>query len=413
MGQTDGEIRFSASHVVEYAYRRSVGAVLGRFFTRPARAPPIGDAHARRPGAGAAPASTIPRPARRVDEFVDGRPRRRRDDWAWVDDAARRSTRSSGPSPGRSSASTAPTRRCCTPSTPARERACGPACACGRAGAPSASATSTTSSASSRRPSDERRRARQEHRDARSRLELRLPAAGAATRASCAGSREGRSSASAARVSQGLRAAARRVPDAAACRRPTRSRCSATRDRHHLLHRPRAVRRPSTWSCPTSRAHVLLDGADIPFFASSRIAPLEEVRMGMRVEAVWAPPRSWARRSRASLLPADRRAGRALRAATRSTSDARRRGRLVRAVAYVRRGAERNEVEMLMPVVGEAIERSGIPQGDRLHVLGQLRLPRGPAVRLRRGRSTRSARGRRSTSRTSRWTAPGRSTKRG
>ena len=32
MSNTDGEPRFSAPHVIEYAYRRSVGPVLGRFF---------------------------------------------------------------------------------------------------------------------------------------------------------------------------------------------------------------------------------------------------------------------------------------------------------------------------------------------------------------------------------------------
>ena len=33
MARAAGEVKFSAPHVVEYAYRRSVGAVLGRFFT--------------------------------------------------------------------------------------------------------------------------------------------------------------------------------------------------------------------------------------------------------------------------------------------------------------------------------------------------------------------------------------------
>ena len=36
-------------------------------------------------------------------------------------------------------------------------------------------------------------------------------------------------------------------------------------------------------------AHILLDGADIPFFALIHECNFEEVRMGMRVEAVWAP----------------------------------------------------------------------------------------------------------------------------
>ena len=39
---------------------------------------------------------------------------------------------------------------------------------------------------------------------------------------------------------------------------------------------------------PFAAAHVLLDGADIPFFHVVSECPLEEVRMGMRVQAVWA-----------------------------------------------------------------------------------------------------------------------------
>lgn len=38
---------------------------------------------------------------------------------------------------------------------------------------------------------------------------------------------------------------------------------------------------------PFAAAHVLLDGADIPFFHVISECPLEEMRMGMRVEAVW------------------------------------------------------------------------------------------------------------------------------
>jgi uncharacterized OB-fold protein len=40
---------------------------------------------------------------------------------------------------------------------------------------------------------------------------------------------------------------------------------------------------------PFVAAHILLDGADIPFFALIQECPFDEVRMGMRVEAVWAP----------------------------------------------------------------------------------------------------------------------------
>ncbi len=37
-------------------------------------------------------------------------------------------------------------------------------------------------------------------------------------------------------------------------------------------------------------ASVLLDGADVTLFHLVREVPVEEVRMGMRVEAVWRPP---------------------------------------------------------------------------------------------------------------------------
>jgi uncharacterized OB-fold protein len=41
---------------------------------------------------------------------------------------------------------------------------------------------------------------------------------------------------------------------------------------------------------PFTCAHVLLDGADIPFFALIQECPFDQVRMGMRVEAVWVAP---------------------------------------------------------------------------------------------------------------------------
>lgn len=37
-------------------------------------------------------------------------------------------------------------------------------------------------------------------------------------------------------------------------------------------------------------ASVLLDGADVPLFALIQEVPADQVRMGMRVEAVWVPP---------------------------------------------------------------------------------------------------------------------------
>jgi uncharacterized OB-fold protein len=44
---------------------------------------------------------------------------------------------------------------------------------------------------------------------------------------------------------------------------------------------------------PYTAAHILLDGADIPFFALIQECEAENVRMGMRVEAVWAPESEW------------------------------------------------------------------------------------------------------------------------
>jgi hypothetical protein len=44
---------------------------------------------------------------------------------------------------------------------------------------------------------------------------------------------------------------------------------------------------------PYCAAQILLDGADIPFFGLIQECPWEEVRMGMRVEAVWKPKSEW------------------------------------------------------------------------------------------------------------------------
>ncbi len=44
---------------------------------------------------------------------------------------------------------------------------------------------------------------------------------------------------------------------------------------------------------PYVAAYVLLDGADIPFLHLVTEIPADEVRMGMRVEAVWRPKEEW------------------------------------------------------------------------------------------------------------------------
>ena len=40
---------------------------------------------------------------------------------------------------------------------------------------------------------------------------------------------------------------------------------------------------------PYTAAQILLDGADLPFFALLQEVKVEDVRMGMRVQAVWVP----------------------------------------------------------------------------------------------------------------------------
>ena len=134
MAQRTARSRFSASHIVEYAYRRSVGAVLGRFFTGLRERKLIGT----RTRAGRVlvpPCEYDPETGESVDEFVDVGPAGVVTTWAWVHEPSRQAPARRAPSPGRWSGSTAPTPRCCTPSMPAPSRACAPACACSRAGA--------------------------------------------------------------------------------------------------------------------------------------------------------------------------------------------------------------------------------------------------------------------------------------
>ena len=44
---------------------------------------------------------------------------------------------------------------------------------------------------------------------------------------------------------------------------------------------------------PYCAAQILLDGADVPFFSLIQECPWEDVRMGMRVGAVWKPESEW------------------------------------------------------------------------------------------------------------------------
>ena len=83
MAQTDGEVSFSASLIVEYAYRRSVGAVLGHFFTGLRDRKLIGT----RTRAGRVlvpPCEYDPDTGEAVDEFVDVGPAGVVTTWAWV-----------------------------------------------------------------------------------------------------------------------------------------------------------------------------------------------------------------------------------------------------------------------------------------------------------------------------------------
>ena len=65
---------------------------------------------------------------------------------------------------------------------------------------------------------------------------------------------------------------------------------------------------------PYVSAYILLDGADIAFLHLILDIPAEEVRMGMRVKAVWKPRDEWGTTiENIEPLRADRRAGRGLR----------------------------------------------------------------------------------------------------
>lgn len=83
MGQTDGEIQFTATHVVEYAYRRSVGAVLGRFFTELRQRKLVGS-RTRGGRVLVPPCEYDPDTGEAVSEIVDVGPGGVVTSWAWV-----------------------------------------------------------------------------------------------------------------------------------------------------------------------------------------------------------------------------------------------------------------------------------------------------------------------------------------
>ena len=100
MSPADGEVSFSAPHVVEYAYRRSVGPVLGRFFTELRERKLVGT----RTRAGRVlvpPCEYDPETGESVDEFVDVGPGGVVTTWAWVHEPLRQAPARRIPSPGR------------------------------------------------------------------------------------------------------------------------------------------------------------------------------------------------------------------------------------------------------------------------------------------------------------------------
>ncbi len=177
-------------------------------------------------------------------------------------------------------------------------------------------------------------------------------------------------------------------------------------------------------------ASVLLDGADSNLGGQDIVGvPHDEMRSGMRVRAVWKPkeqaqrggrlePRLGRRRARSiEAFEPTRRARHGPRASSRSTSSdgppptspssgTRRRRRV--------RRAPTSEVQLLVPDrhrgVASAPASIGATSGSRARGAATT----SPAVRSRSSPTSKPpARGRRSRSRTSRWTARGRCTKRG
>ncbi len=211
-----------------------------------------------------------------------------------------------------------------------------------------------------------------------------------ARRASCAASPRGSSSASAARRAR--RSTCRRAAPARRCARADRAkRCrSPTRapSRRSASSTSRSRDRPCR--CRTSLRRVLLDGADIPFF---------HLRAGVldATTCAWACAcrRCGCRRTSCGpthgehpLLPPDRRARRAVRLATRSTCDARRRrSSRSRSRRPCAASIERNEVEILMPVVarGDRALRHRRARRSASPCSGSCDYLAGPAVRVRHG----------------------------
>ena len=357
----------TAPLVIEYPFSRTTGPVIGAFLTGAARGVHRRHQGCRRPGARAAGRvrpgdrrGRSPRSSRSATPARSPRGRGSTDPragqpldrpFAWALDPARRRRH----------------RRCCTRSTPAAIARPWPrACGCRRGGGRCARPTSTRRQPTRRRYREghildiecfepeaasrmsdvtlpgplRRRRAGQEHPHA-GQPRLRRTPPGRRAPSSCSGVAEKQLVGQRCPVvPEGLRAAARLVPDRRRADRPTRS-SSATR-----APSPRSA---SSTCRSTGRLMELpyVERADParrrrhPAHAPHPGGPVDRgahgharrggvgARRGDRPDAREHP-----------VLPADRRARRALRDATRTTSDARRRDRLVRADRARARGAD-------------------------------------------------------------------------
>ena len=208
---------------------------------------------------------------------------------------------------------------------------------------------------------------------------------------------------------------------------------STTDGRRHQLHGRHAgpVLRPGGDRAVRARRRSLLDEpGGLLSLQDILDVPVDDVRVGMRVEAVWAPKDE--RTHRGDRQPRRGAAPRAASAGWQSDRRARPPGRastmrrgVLMTVAQTsrssatrsrRRGAQAELTESAVPLPGHRRrDREGRdrPARHRLHVRGELRLPVRPDLRVRDATSRPSARGRRSRSRTWRWTARGRCTRRG
>ena len=265
----------------------------------------------------------------------------------------------------------------------------------------------------------ERDRRRRRRRDDRHAVELATGSSpGTPRRCSCAASSRARSSASAAPCA--TRSTARRAARARSDGVPTGEEPVEVSDKGTVTtfcvvnvpfdDQQMEIPYVSATSCstaPTSPLHLIQE------------AKAEDVRMGMRVEAVWAPRRGARAHPREhQVLPADRRARRRLRRLQgarlmRTAADEGRRDRRLRAVERPRasppqRGRDAHAGRR------RGARRLGL---DRKEIgftcSGSCDYLAGARVRVRLGARRGRGRGRRSARATSRWTAPGRCTRRG